>query len=456
LTAEQDLVAKLATCITADRRRLLKYDHYHEGLQPLKYMAPALEAELGDRVAQLVINWPRMITEAHENRKDITGFRWTDSQKKSWDNELWELFTVNSGTVRTQQLFLEKLICGRSYVIVGSGTSSDDPPVFTEEHPLQMTVERDARTREITAALKLWVDADDVRARWAQLYLPDSTILFRNVGRGWTQKGRDDHNLGVVLVEEFLNRGRMLRQLGVSGFHDAIPLADAANKMATDMMISGEFHAMPRRWALGFSQSDFEDDAGNPVDAWSVLAGKIWSSAKGPKEAEVGQFTQTDLSNFHQTLKLLAQLAGQLTFLPDDYTSFATENPPSADSVKAKESRFIKQIERGNSIDGAGMARVQGLMLRVMGVEDPKMRSIETLWRDPSTPTLAQVADAHVKLVAAGIEPIEFAREQMGYTLEDRQRMKDMDTASAAANPLGQLANQFRTQQQPAPANAGA
>ena len=30
-----------------------------------------------------------------------------------------------------------------------------------------------------------------------------------------------------------------------------IGLADAANKMATDMMVSGEYHAMPRRWAFG-------------------------------------------------------------------------------------------------------------------------------------------------------------------------------------------------------------
>lgn len=455
MTAEQDLVAKLYGRMNADRRRLLKYDHYHEGLQPLKYMAPALEAELGDRIAQLVINWPRMITEAYDARKDITGFRWTDSGGKSWDQDLWDLFTINSGRVRSQQLFLEELICGRSYAAVGSGDSPDDPPVWTEEHPLEMIVQRDSRTRKITAALKVWCDEDAPKTKWAQLYLPDSTITFRNVGRGWTQQFRDDHNLGVVLVVEFLHRGRMLRKLGVSVFDDAIGPADACNKMATDMMISGEFHAMPRRWALGFSKDDFKDDKGNDVDAWSVLAGKIWSTEKGPEEAEFGQFEPSDMLNFHNSIKLLAQIIGQLTVLPDDYISFATENPPSADSVKAKESRFIKAIERTNNSDGDGMGQVQGLMLTVMGVDDPKLRSIETLWRDPSTPTLAQVADARVKLVQQGIEPVEFAREQMGYTLEDQKRMKEMDQAKLAQDPLGVLANQFR-QPAPAPANANA
>lgn len=456
MTAEQDLVAKLVGKITADRRRLLKYDHYHEGLQPLKYMAPALEAELGDRIAQLVINWPRMVAEAYDDRQDVTGFRWTDSDGKKWDEELWDVFIGNDGPVRSQQITLESGIMGRSYGIVGAGDSPGDMPVFTEESPLQVMVQRNPKTREIDAAVKTWKEEDDdAKATWANLYLPDSTTTFRNVGRGWTQKAIDRHELGEVLVFEFLNGGRILRPEGVSVFHDAIGPADACNKMGTDMMIAGEFHAMPRRWALGFSKADFKDQQGNDVDAFSVLAGRIWSTNKGPKEAEFGQFTQTDMANFHQTIKLLVQIIGQLAFLPDDYTSFTTDNPPSADSVKAKESRFIKRIERKNMRDGSVLAHMMAAVLRLMGVEDPKLSRLRTLWRDPSTPTLAQVADATVKL-ASGDNPIipkKFAREQLGYSQEDLKRMDEMDAADLAANPLTTLADQFR---RPAPADAAA
>ncbi len=60
--------------------------------------------------------------------------------------------------------------------------------------------------------------------------------------------------------------------------------------------------------------------------------------------------------------------------------------------------------------------------------------SLETVWRDPSTPTIAQRADAVVKLVQTGVLPIEQAREDLGYTQEQRDRMLEMD-ARAKSNP---------------------
>ena len=127
-----------------------------------------------------------------------------------------------------------------------------------------MVAHRDPKTRKVAAALKRWKDDD--RVEWASLYLPDDTIQFiRKRGQGWVEDSRDNHQLGRPPVAVLLNRGRLLRQLGISEFHDIIPVADAANKMATDMMISGEFHAMPRRWAIGMTAEDFEDESGNPM-----------------------------------------------------------------------------------------------------------------------------------------------------------------------------------------------
>lgn len=447
-----DYLTALLKVISDDSKRLTKYDNYHEGEQPLKYMAPALEAELGADVAQVVINWPRMITEAYENRQDVTGFRFTDSAGVVRDQDLWDMFIANAGSYRTQQLNLEKLICGRVYAIVGAGARPSDPPVWTEEHPLQVSAVRDPKTRQIVRAAKHWQDDDTERTKRANLYLKDATLPFVQRQGRWEMDGPARiHNLGRPPVVEFLNRGRMLRSMGVSAFHDAIPLADAANKMATDMMISGDFHAMPRRWALGFGEDEFVDDKGKKVSAWSVIKGRIWSTAKKPGEAELGQFDEADLKNFHDTLKLLAQIAMQLVFVPDEYISFTSINPPSADSQRAGETRFVKRVERQNADTGIGLADVQSLMWRIAtGKDDPKARGIQTLWRDPATPTVAQVADAVVKKYQAKIIPREFAQEELGYTLQDRERMKKMFDEEASADPLAALADEFRTQRQPA------
>lgn len=441
MTPEQ-LVAELDRQIKRQRNRILRNDAYYEGEQPLRYMAPALEAEIGDRVTQLVINWPRMCADAYENRSDIEGFRYAREEKT--DDTIWDIWQANDGDEQSQQAHLESLICGRSFIIVGSGEAEDDPPVMTVEHPLQMTVQRDPKTRKIISGLKRWKDEDGIER--AGLYLPNSTIQFiRKRGTGWVEDDRDDHELGQPPIACLLNRGRLLRQLGLSEFHDVIPIADAANKMATDMMISGEFHAMPRRWAIGMSASDFEDENGDPMSTFSVIAGRMWASDRKPNEVEVGQFPEADLKVFHETIRVLAQLAAQLMFLPQDYMSFTSDNPTSADALRSSESRMIKRAERKHTVWSGGWEQAQRIILRIStGEWDPKARSLETVWRDPATPTIGQKADATMKLVAQKIITIEQAREDLGYGPEQRRRMAAEDLAAADRNVLGSLADQFR------------
>jgi hypothetical protein len=115
LSALVRLDLKLASLIPG----LDRVDRYFEGEQPLKYMAQAMEAEIGDRVSQLVLNWLRFGAEAYENRLDIEGFRYRGSS--SSDDELWRVWQANGLDEQAQQAHLDALVLGRSYVIVGSG-----------------------------------------------------------------------------------------------------------------------------------------------------------------------------------------------------------------------------------------------------------------------------------------------------------------------------------------------
>jgi hypothetical protein len=70
----------------------------------------------------------------------------------------------------------------------------------------------------------------------------------------------------------------------------------------------------------------------------------------------------------------------------------------------------------------------------------PSARSLETVWRDAATPTYAQKADAVVKLHAAGLLPTEQAREDLGYSAEQRRRMREMDEDALGRAIGGDLA----------------
>jgi hypothetical protein len=240
---------------------------------------------------------------------------------------------------------------------------------------------------------------------------------------------RDEHELGEVPVVPLVNNERILRELGRPEFQDILRLTDAVNKMGTDMMVTGEFHASPRRWALGFDEEDFVDENGHPIDAWSIITGRIWSTEKNTKDdgAQVGQFPEASLENFFGAIRLLATLIGQTMALPSSYMNFVTDNPPSAEGMRASETRMIKRAERKLSALGARWRGVDRLGLRIMtGRWDPKSKLIEVQWRDPATPTRAQAADAAVKLVGEGkpIIPRRQAWDDLDYSQEQQDQME--------------------------------
>ena len=431
--ALSDALVRLDTKLAAAIPGLDRYDKYFEGEQPLKYMAPAMQKELGDRVSQLVLNWLRIGAEAYENRLDIEGFRYRG--KSSSDEELWRIWQANSLDEQSQQAHLEAVALRRSYVIVGSGDEDGADPIVTVESPFQVFAERDPRTRKVSAAVKRWAEGEDEETvQRATLYLPNSTESFAFGKDGWVSTGpADPHDLGVVPVVPLVNRPRILRPDGLSEFHDVIPVADAANKMATDMMVSAEYHAMPRRWVVGLKAEDFVDKSGNPINVWSRDAGRLWASES--HEAKMGQFEESDLAVFHNSIKVLAHLARQMMALPPDHMDFGGTNPTSADAIRASEAQMVKRVERKQTYFGGAWEDVQRLVLRFKtGEWDDDAKTLETVWRNPATPTVAQVADAKVKLVQAGILPVEMAREDLGYTSEQRTRMAEMD-ALAKSNP---------------------
>lgn len=74
------------------------------------------------------------------------------------------------------------------------------------------------------------------------------------------------------------------------------------------------------------------------------------------------------------------------------------------------------------------------LVLRVRdGDWSDEARSLETIWRDASTPTVAQIADASVKKFQAKIVPLRQTREDLGYSQAQIARMEEQDEEAATA-----------------------
>ena len=438
--SELQWLKHLIRCHDKERPELRRLNAYYEGEQELSYMAPELQAELQETVRQVVINWPRLVVDSVEERLDVEGFRFPG--EPAADDELWRIWQANDMDTQSQQGHLDALIMGRAYVVIGSRKDDDTTPLITVESPLDMYAEFDPQTREVRAAVKRWCEeTEEGKVEHATLLLPNATSWWVKEQGVWVEDDgldRDDHELGEVMVEVLANRPRLKCPNGVSELMDVIPLSDAACKVATDMMVSAEYHATPRRVAFGFGEEDFVDANGRKVSAFSRIIGRMWATEKNRKTgqggdgADVMQFPEASLSNFHETIKQLATLVASMSGMPPHFMGHATDNPASADGIRSAETRLVKRSERKQRGSGGTWERVQRKVIRIRsGVWDPAARSLETIWRDASTPTVAQKADAAVKLFQAGIVPKRQTREDMGYTQAQIERMEEQDEQAA-------------------------
>lgn len=435
---ELDEALRLNRAINRQKPMLEKNDLYFEGEQPLKFLAPVLQQELGYRLSPIVLNLALFAVDVYDNRLDVEGFR--IGRGAEADDELWDVWQENDGPDLSQQGHRESLALGRAYATVGPGESDDDAPVITLESAFDAIHEDDPKTKRVKHGVKRWTDLD--KKRWMTYHHQDGWVTWRLDRGSWIEDDREDDNgNNLCSLVPLMNDPRMLgrnrpgkfdQRLGRSVFHPIVSPLDALNKLASDMMVSAEFHALPRRFATGLNADDFVDDTGEALDTYSMIAGRMWSTEN--KEAEFGQFPEASLSNFHESIKLLMQIMSMELGLPAHYLLFKGDNPPSEGSIIASESQLIKRAERKQRTLSTRWEQVQRLVLMNMGREvDARPKQIETIWRDPSTPTVAQKADAIMKLVTTkdttgrSILPIEQARKDLGYTDIEQGRMRDWD-----------------------------
>lgn len=411
---------------------LQNLNRHYEGTQPLNYLHPELVAELEGRLQQVVLAWPELAAGCLDERLDLLTFRVSGQTEP--DAGLEEIWQFNNLDSLSQQANLEALIMKRSYGIAGTNEKDGAPPIISMESPLEAHCEWDPRTRDVAAGVKRWMeDLPTGKVQHATLYLPNETSWWIKDGGKWKvdpDYDPDFHKLGMVPMVPIVNQPRLQHPGGRSELTPIIPISNAANKIATDMMVSAEFHAMPRRWALGFGPEDFQDENGRKISTWQRIAGRIWASSKTKQDgAEVGQFDEANLENFHKTINLLAQIVGSLAALtPQAMGLHNNANPATADAIRAGESRLVKRAERRQASFGDGYERLMRIADRIRTNEwrDELLR-LESVWRDASTPTIAQSADAAQKLHDSGIVPLRQTRERLNFTPEQIRLMEEED-----------------------------
>mgnify|MGYP001761242265 FL=1 len=202
----EDVRDRMTGLLRREMRQLKRNDDYFEGEQPLKFLAPEIEQQLGTRIAELVVNLPRLGVDAYEQRLDIEGFRIGGSE--TYDEDLWSVWKHNGGPLLSQQAHRESLALARAYAIVGEG--DDGIPLITAESPFEAIHEDDPRTHEVKYGLKTWQDED--KNRWIDLFHPNGRLTWvrRYKSSSFVLDSEEKNDLNLCRMVPLVNDPRTL------------------------------------------------------------------------------------------------------------------------------------------------------------------------------------------------------------------------------------------------------
>jgi hypothetical protein len=446
---ELGVVQYLRAQIEGKRYVLQLRDAYYKGQVKIQDLGISIPPQM--RQLHTTVGWPRVAVDALDRRLNVDGFRYPDSNDT--DDDLNAIWLANDLDAEHSLAHLDSLVFGCGYVGVGSPPSGpnviDTPALVTIESPLDVAVLWDARTRTVTAALRLY---DFQGTKQATLYLPDQTISLVQESGMWAVVNRDIHRMGQTMIVRLPNRSRSYDRAGTSEITSEImSLTDQAARTMLGLAVAGEFYSAPQRYLLGADETLFQNADGTRKSAWDTYLGRVLALPPLPETGtlpQVGQFTAYDPSVYTKVLDSYAQRMSSLTGLPMHVLGIMTSNPMSADAIRSSEMELTRRADHKTVQLGKGWRDVMKLALLVQnGSLPPDAEKISTAWASTATPTVAATTDAIFKQVTMGYLPAtsDVVGEALGYTAAQRERIEIDRANDEGMSLLAELAKSVGT-----------
>lgn len=407
---------------------------YYDGQHRLAFASEKLSSAFGRLFKAFADNLMPTVVETVKDRLKLDGF--TIAGEKRADGtiqpqsqpQIDEIWRRNRLLVRANQVHLDSLIEGDSYVVVWPDASENDFPTFYPNTAREMVIGYDAeKPGYIIRAAKCWeTGAKDAKYYRLTLYFRDriekyitqqvahglperasAFIPYIPVGESWPIENPYDK----VPVFHFGNRVS-IGMLGCSELKEAMPVQDALNKSIADMLVASEFYGVPQRYVTGLEDENVIKEAER---RFKLMAGGIWGTSD--KEAKFGEFSTADISKFITVSETFRKEIARVSRTPLHY--FALEGSfPSGESLRTSEGPLIRKVKDRQETWGAVWSDAMRFALRLIGREDfdPESKWLNAETRDDD----GEVQRAATKVTQLQI-PFEQVWREMGYTEEQIQ-----------------------------------
>ncbi|HZK01012.1 MAG TPA: hypothetical protein VFC79_13425 [Tissierellaceae bacterium] len=317
---------------------------------------------------------------------------------REFDNDNFninEIFQMNSSDVLFDDAMLSALVNSCSFVYISEG--EEDIPRLQVIQGSEATGILDPITRLLTEGYAV-LSRDDFGNPTDELHFVTGRTDYYVDGKLRTYT---ENNAPYPLLVPIIHRPDSSRQFGRSRItKSAIYWQRYAKRTLERADVASEFYSFPQKYVVGLSQ-----DA-EPMDAWKATISAMLQFTKDDEgdSPKLGQFQQQSMAPFTEQLKNAASgFAGETGLTLDDL-GFSTDNPSSAEAIKASHETLRLAAEKAQRDFALGFLNV-GYLAACLRDDIPYKRNqlylTKAKWQPvfkPDASTIAYIGDGAIKV----------------------------------------------------------
>lgn len=312
------------------------------------------------------------------------------------DFQISEIFRLNNGDILFDSAVLSALISSCAFVYVGRG--QDGYPFLQVIDGGNATGIMDPVTNMLREGYAV-LERDEHDTPTLEAYFqPYRTVYYKN---GKLEKELiQQHKAPYAMLVPIINRPDAKRPFGHSRISRAcISIMQSALRTLLRSEVSAEFYSFPQKYVLGLSEDAEFNNRAATMSSFLNL-----SKDEDDDKPVVGQFQQQSMSPYTDQLKMFASLFAAETGLTLDDLGFSTDNPASADAIRASHEQLRLTARKAQRTFGTGFLNAGYLAACLrdnIGYERRAFANTTALWLpvfEPDASGLGVIGDAVLKM----------------------------------------------------------
>ena len=326
--------------LTLKRSRVLLRYKYYDMKNGIKYFRTLIPAEFMWMAETL--GWCGKAVDSLADRLSFREFR--------DDNfDLNSIFAMNNGDILPDSAMLSSLIGSCCFVYISEDI--DGYPRLQVIDGSNATGDPDPITGMLKEGYAVLSRDKNGNPELEAYFVPGRTEYYQ----GNRLIRTDTNPAPYPLLVPIIYRPDAMRPFGHSRISRAcMNLMQGALRTLLRSEVSAEFYSFPQKYITGLSQDTEE------LDKWKATIASVLTFTKDEDggSPHLGQFTQQSMSPFTEQLRTFASLFAGETGLTLDDLGFVTDNPSSAEAIKASHENLRLAARKAQKTFGSGFLNV--------------------------------------------------------------------------------------------------